>query len=109
MCIMIVYCNTAMEDVSCVCLVLQSLSSKTTELESLKAEWNARMTDMKARHKDELATEREKAMQVGALGIDWVHESVFLMCIFVGFFFTEWSLVSVTVAMIADNWVFLCV
>lgn len=39
------------------------LSSKTSELESLKSEWNSRMADLKARNKEELSTEKEKALQ----------------------------------------------
>ena len=46
------------------CYLLQSLSAKTAELESLKSEWNARITDMKARHKEDLAVEKEKFLQV---------------------------------------------
>jgi hypothetical protein len=38
--------------------------SKSAELESLKSEWNARITELKARHKEELAAEREKTLQV---------------------------------------------
>ncbi|KAK7484096.1 hypothetical protein BaRGS_00024708 [Batillaria attramentaria] len=41
-----------------------SLSSKAAELESLKTEWNARMGDVKARHKEEMAVEKEKALQL---------------------------------------------
>lgn len=40
----------------------ESLKSKSAELESLKTEWNARITDMKARNKDELTSEKEKAL-----------------------------------------------
>ena len=49
------------------CSLLQSLSAKTAELESLKSEWNARITDMKARHKEDLAVEKEKFLQVCCL------------------------------------------
>lgn len=41
-----------------------SLSSKSAELESLKTEWNARIGDQKARHKEEMAVEKEKAVQL---------------------------------------------
>ncbi|XP_076462246.1 spindle assembly abnormal protein 6 homolog [Babylonia areolata] len=41
----------------------EALSSKTMELESLKSEWTARISETKARHKEELTAEREKALQ----------------------------------------------
>lgn len=43
---------------------LQLLNSKTIELDNLKAEWTAKLNDQMARHKQELATEKEKSYQV---------------------------------------------
>lgn len=40
------------------------LASKSAELESLKSEWNSRIGDLRARHKEEMAAEKEKAIQV---------------------------------------------
>lgn len=42
----------------------KTLSSKTIELDHLKAEWTAKMNDLAAKHKHEMATEKEKAIQV---------------------------------------------
>lgn len=42
----------------------KALSSKTIELDHLKAEWTAKMNDLTAKHKHEMATEKEKAIQV---------------------------------------------
>ncbi|XP_069128763.1 spindle assembly abnormal protein 6 homolog [Argopecten irradians] len=42
----------------------ETLSSKSIELEHLKAEWTAKLTDLAARHKHEMATEKEKALQM---------------------------------------------
>ncbi|OWF56330.1 spindle assembly abnormal protein 6 homolog [Mizuhopecten yessoensis] len=42
----------------------ETLSSKSIELDHLKAEWTARMTDLSARHKHEMATEKEKTLQM---------------------------------------------
>lgn len=43
---------------------MQTLNSKTIELDHLKAEWTAKMNDLAARHKHEMATEKEKTIQV---------------------------------------------
>ncbi|XP_025109609.1 spindle assembly abnormal protein 6 homolog [Pomacea canaliculata] len=40
------------------------LASKSAELESLKSEWNSRIGDLRARHKEEMAAEKEKAIQL---------------------------------------------
>lgn len=42
----------------------ETLSSKTIELDHLKAEWTAKMNDLAAKHKHEMATEKEKAIQM---------------------------------------------
>jgi len=42
----------------------QLLTSKSIELDNLKAEWSAKLADQVARHKQELATEKERAYQV---------------------------------------------
>lgn len=45
----------------------KALSSKTIELDHLKAEWTAKMNDLAAKHKHEMATEKEKAIQVNKI------------------------------------------
>ncbi|KAH3730971.1 spindle assembly abnormal protein 6 homolog [Dreissena polymorpha] len=40
------------------------LNSKTIELDNLKAEWTAKLNDQMARHKQELATEKERIFQM---------------------------------------------
>lgn len=40
------------------------MNSKSIELDHLKAEWTAKMNDLAAKHKHEMATEKEKAIQV---------------------------------------------
>ncbi|XP_052774832.1 spindle assembly abnormal protein 6 homolog [Mya arenaria] len=42
----------------------ETLNSKTIELDNLKAEWTAKLNDQMARHKQELATEKERAFQL---------------------------------------------
>lgn len=45
----------------------EALSSKTIELDHLKAEWTAKMNDLAAKHKHEMATEKEKAIRCRAV------------------------------------------
>ena len=40
------------------------LNSRTIELDNHKAEWTARLNEMAAKHKNEMATEKEKMLQV---------------------------------------------
>lgn len=42
----------------------QLLNSKTIELDNLKAEWTAKLNDQIAKHKQEIAVEKERAYQV---------------------------------------------
>ncbi|KAK3091357.1 hypothetical protein FSP39_019232 [Pinctada imbricata] len=42
----------------------EALQSKTIELDNIKAEWTAKMNDMAAKHKHEMATEKEKTIQM---------------------------------------------
>ncbi|XP_076081779.1 spindle assembly abnormal protein 6 homolog [Mytilus galloprovincialis] len=42
----------------------ETLSSKTIELDNHKAEWSARLNEMSAKHKNEMATEKEKMLQM---------------------------------------------
>ena len=48
-------------------LFLQTLTAKTIELDNLKAEWTARLNDQMAKHKQEMASEKERTYQVGDL------------------------------------------
>ena len=45
-------------------IILQSLTAKTIELDNLKAEWTARLNDQMAKHKQEMAGEKERIYQV---------------------------------------------
>ena len=42
----------------------QTLTAKTIELDNLKAEWTARLNDQMAKHKQEMAAEKERVYQV---------------------------------------------
>ena len=44
--------------------LLQTLTAKTIELDNLKAEWTARLNDQMAKHKQEMASEKERVYQV---------------------------------------------
>ncbi len=44
-------------------LPLQTLSRRSSELESLKAQWNAHATTLSSEHSVSLSSEREKALQ----------------------------------------------
>lgn len=52
-------------------VILQTLSSKTIELDNHKAEWSARLNEMSAKHKNEMATEKEKMLQVHYIVKHW--------------------------------------
>ena len=45
-------------------IFVQSLTAKTIELDNLKAEWTARLNDQMAKHKQEMAGEKERIYQV---------------------------------------------
>lgn len=42
----------------------ETLSSRSIELDNHKAEWSARLNEMSAKHKNEMATEKEKMLQM---------------------------------------------
>lgn len=42
----------------------ESLTSKCSELETLKSQWSSKINEMKSAHKEELASEKEKALEV---------------------------------------------
>lgn len=42
----------------------ESLSSKCSELEKLKSEWTSKINEMKSFHKEELSSEKEKALEM---------------------------------------------
>ncbi|XP_046374795.2 spindle assembly abnormal protein 6 homolog [Haliotis rufescens] len=42
----------------------ESLASKSLELESLKTEWTSRLSEVTSRHKEEMASEKERSLQI---------------------------------------------
>ncbi|XP_046549882.1 LOW QUALITY PROTEIN: spindle assembly abnormal protein 6 homolog [Haliotis rubra] len=42
----------------------ESLASKSSELESLKTEWTSRLVEVTSRHKEEMASEKERSLQI---------------------------------------------
>ena len=47
----------------------EALSARTTELDSLKAEWSTKAKSMNVGHAQELTSEREKALQVSKASV----------------------------------------